>query len=126
MIPDMVFIKSCSRLKVVFMNPSSIAFLTVMLCLAGAGQAQIAGSQKEASTKLAAARAKNSAPSIDTSNWKSYRDEKHGFELKYPEMWRVNAGSGTGANIIAISKPRRGAESNASLTLAIQKNQNPK
>jgi len=27
---------------------------------------------------------------IDTSNWKVYRNEEYGFEIKYPEEWRVD------------------------------------
>lgn len=28
--------------------------------------------------------------SIDTSNWKTYRNEKYGFEVRYPGEWNVN------------------------------------
>lgn len=108
------------------MKRPSVAFLVLMLGMAAAGHVQMATSQKEGSMKQAAARANSSAVPIDTSTWKSYRDEKHGFELKYPEMWNVKAGSGMGPDIIAIGKPARGAEPNASLTLAIQKSQNPR
>jgi hypothetical protein len=27
---------------------------------------------------------------IDTSNWKIYRNEKYGFEIKYPESWQID------------------------------------
>jgi hypothetical protein len=109
------------------MKGQSVAFLALILFCEGAtGHQLIASSRKQASTKPNAAHANDTAPAVDTSAWKTYRNEKHGFEVRYPETWRVNAGSGTGSDIITIAKPLRNGEPNASLTLAVQKNQNPK
>ena len=109
------------------MKEHSVACIALILCCMGAiGHQLVASPRKQALTRQNAARADDAAPSADTSAWKTYRNEKHGFEVRYPETWGVNAGSGTGPEIIVISKPRRNAEPNVSLTLAVQKNQNPK
>ena len=109
------------------MKGQSVAFLALMLlCVGASGDQLMASSQKQASTKQNAAHTNGAAPAVDTSAWKTYRNEKHGFEVRYPETWVVNASSGTGPDIIAITKPLRNGEPNASLTLAVQKNQNPK
>jgi len=29
------------------------------------------------------------APEVDTADWKTYRNEEHGFELRYPNGWQI-------------------------------------
>jgi hypothetical protein len=110
------------------MKRHPIALLPViLLCVGAASHKQMATSQKQGSTKQDAAHPNGAAPVVDTSAWKTYRNEKHNFEVRYPETWGVNSGSGMGVDIITIrGKPLRGEEPVASLTLAIQKDQNPK
>jgi len=37
--------------------------------------------------------ATSTQPQIDTSNWKTYRNEEYGFEVKYPGDWEVDSGA---------------------------------
>ena len=34
---------------------------------------------------------------IDTSNWKTYRNEEYGFEVKYPEEWEISSEKASGS-----------------------------
>jgi hypothetical protein len=73
---------------------------------------------------------------VDTSGWKTYRNEQYGFEVRYPEEWKLK-GEGHGTHgaaggletavwTIEIRKPHRDGEQDAQVTLSVQENENPK
>ena len=67
----------------------------------------------------------NPSKSPDTSKWKLYRDEKYGFQVKYPEAWAVSSSRGTPPEIIYFRGPYRGVIGRA-LNVTVQLNMNPR
>lgn len=42
---------------------------------------------------------------IDTSNWKTYRNEKYGFSFKYPKEWKIKTSVEEGETGIVLNPP---------------------
>jgi hypothetical protein len=110
------------------MRPPSIRFaLFVSLCVTAATVSpRAAANQKPAPAQPDAAEPSAAPSAVATSFWRIYHNDEYGFEVKYPDGWRVSGGSGTGVEIIAITQPVGAGEPRGSLTLAIQRNENPK
>jgi hypothetical protein len=105
------------------MSATSAFGLCAALVTALGGHALLGASTLSAEPLAVAAAAGQNRTPIDTSKWKTYVNEKHGFEVKYPDTWNVHVGSGIGPEMISIDGPFRGAE-RPTLSLAIQPSQN--
>src|SRR5882724_1188426 len=95
-----------------------------MLGAAAVSQNQLAFANDYLLTENSMQKAGSSAEPADTLKWKAYRNDAYGFEVKYPDTWHVNAGSGAGPVMVSLFGPSQDTE-RPSLSLAIQPNQNP-
>jgi hypothetical protein len=61
---------------------------------------------------------------IDTTGWNNYRNEKMGFEAKYPKDWHVRLVTGTGPESVLINEtPEAGKENLSRAVLGTTENQ---
>ena len=65
-------------------------------------------------------------PPIDTSGWKTYRNEPMGFETKYPSTWSVGALKGTAPENVMLGGPPQVEGSNLRVQFWVQRQMNPK
>jgi hypothetical protein len=72
-----------------------------------------------------AARAQ-SALGIDTSQWTLFRNDKLGFEVKYPSNWRAQMPTGTGSDSVWISEPQQAGRPHLFLQFWVQRRINAK
>ena len=101
---------------------SIIPFVTFLLVTSMAGGRILA--QQNQTRKNESARDADTSRSADTSKWKLYRNEKYGFQVRYPETWAVSSSRGDSPEIISFRGPYRGVIGPA-LTVAVQPNMNP-
>ena len=62
---------------------------------------------------------------INTSDWKSYRNETMGFTVKYPNTWQLRRATGTMESVSLGRTPQVG-QPNASVQFIVQRKINPK
>ena len=67
-----------------------------------------------------------SALSIDTSQWTLFRNDKLGFEVKYPGNWHAQMPTGTGPESVLIGGPQQDGREHLSLQFWVQRKINMK
>jgi hypothetical protein len=75
-------------------------------------------------TLLAASGAAAKSPAIDTSGWKTLRDDELGFEVKHPAQWYVNRSSGSLVSVF-MGEPSQVGKPTRRITFLVQRNINP-
>ncbi len=76
---------------------------------------------------VAATVASAQSPSpIDTSGWKTYRNEAMGFEAKYPRAWHVNLASGTGPESVLLGGAAEPGKPKRTVQFWVQRRMNPR
>jgi hypothetical protein len=63
---------------------------------------------------------------IDTSQWRLLRNDKIGFEVKYPNDWRAQTPTGTSSESVLISEPQQTGKTRLSLQFWVQRKVNAK
>src|SRR6266853_1162527 len=61
---------------------------------------------------------------IDTSQWAVLRNDKMGFEVKYPKNWSVQFPTGTGPENVLMSEPQQPGKEHFVVQFWIQRNVN--
>ena len=64
-------------------------------------------------------------PRVDVPGWKVYRNETMGFELRYPNTWRVRLVKATGAESVMLSETPQAGKAPLAVQLWVQRNINP-
>ena len=72
------------------------------------------------------ASAQPTASRIDTSDWKTYRNETMGFEVQYPNSWHVSKGTGIGTESVRLGETPQADKPNLSVEFWVQRKINPK
>jgi hypothetical protein len=67
-----------------------------------------------------------STSSVDTSHWSIFRNDKIGFEVKYPSNWHAQVPTGTGTESVLISAPRQTGSPHLLLQFWVQRKINAK
>jgi hypothetical protein len=67
-----------------------------------------------------------STPGADTSQWAVFRNEKLGFEVRYPNSWRAQIPTATGTESVLISEPQQTGKTHLSLQFWVQRRINSK
>jgi hypothetical protein len=62
---------------------------------------------------------------VDTSGWKTLRDDTMGFEVKYPATWRVGRSTGTLESLV-LGMPAQAGTERVSMQLVVQRGINPR
>jgi len=65
-------------------------------------------------------------PTVDSSQWALFRNDKLGFEVKYPMNWHAQIPTGTGTESVLISGPQQDSREHLSLQFWVQRKINAK